>query len=61
MPEFLCFAINSFGTGGHPVATPENLSLFKREYIAASVRRAVQSGKISGRALDLAEQYETEN
>jgi hypothetical protein len=61
MNTFLCFAINTFGSGGHPAADPATLRFFSRQYIVQCVRAARASDKLSPAALELAEQYLTNN
>jgi hypothetical protein len=50
LDETLCFAINHFGSGGHPAATPENIDTFGAEYVKDCVAKALASGKISASA-----------
>jgi hypothetical protein len=60
MNTFLCFAINNFGSGGHPVADAETLHFFNRDYVRQCVRAARASGKLSNEALSFAHDYLTE-
>jgi hypothetical protein len=57
MDKLLCFAINNFGTGGHPVADEAGLKFFGRDYVRQCVERAVDSGGLSQDALNLADDY----
>lgn len=61
MKAFICFAINNFGTGGHPVADEAGLNFFARDYIRECVERAVKSGKLAPAALELGNEYLMEN
>ena len=61
MKKFLCFVINNFGSGGHPVADEAGLHFFTREYILTCVKTAIASDRLSPAALELGNQYLTEN
>lgn len=52
--DIVIFAINNFGTGGHPVATSGNLHLFGRDYIAACLKRLIKSPRVSEAAKEAA-------
>lgn len=55
--QFICFCINNFSpvdVDRHPVATEVNMSFFNKTYVAECVRKAMQSGKISDKAMTLA-------
>lgn len=39
--EFICFAINRFGDGDHPCASPETLKYFTEDYAHTCVERAI--------------------
>lgn len=53
-PEKLkAFAINHFGSGGHPEATKDNLHHFTQEYILECLKRARESDQLSDEALKL--------
>lgn len=39
--DFICFAINRFGDGEHPCASPETLKYFEEDYVTVCVERAI--------------------
>lgn len=45
--DFMCFAINRFGDGGHPYASPETLKYFREDYVVTCVKRAVDCENLS--------------
>jgi hypothetical protein len=51
---FICFAINQFGDGQHPMADQSTLDGFADDYIRLCIQRALDSGKISDAAAQLA-------
>lgn len=57
MRDFLCFAINEFGDGQHPMADEESLPHFVDDYVTKCVRKAVASGKIDDHAVELANEW----
>ena len=57
MEALLCFAINNFGTGCHPMAETDGLRYFQLEYVKKCVERAVDSGLLSQDAINLADDY----
>jgi len=38
--KIICSAINIYGEGSHPWATPENLNYFQREYVQECLEKA---------------------
>lgn len=54
---FITFALNHFGTGGHPMADAATLEFFNDSYIRECVQRAVNSDKLSSSAKLIATNY----
>jgi hypothetical protein len=52
--ECVCFAINYFGSGQHPMAEPKNLGGFNYEYARQCVEKAVASKQLSDKGLAIA-------
>ena len=53
--EFACFAINTFGTGQHPMATEQTFEFFARPYIRKCVKSALATTHLSSDATSIAE------
>lgn len=53
----ICFAINHFGTGGHPMAEVATINFFTDSYMRECVKRAVDSGKLSSVAVLIGQNY----
>jgi hypothetical protein len=54
--SLVCFAINRFGRGAHPVAEPDNVGLFNRSYVCGCLRRLIASDRVTCAARSLARQ-----
>jgi len=52
--HFVCYAINYFGSGQHPMAEPKNLGGFNYEYARQCVEKAVASKRLTDEGLAVA-------
>jgi len=55
--EFLVFVISHFGTGEQPEPTVATLHLFTERYVGGCIKRAIASGKLAHKYVEMGREY----
>jgi hypothetical protein len=55
--EFLGFVISHFGTAGQPEPTVATLHLFTEKYVGGCITRAIASGKLAHKYVEMGREY----
>src|SRR6516225_2364820 len=55
--DFLVFVISHFGTGGQPEPTVATLHLFTEKYVGGCIKRAIASGKLAHKYVEMGREY----